>query len=198
MTTMDAPTGERPKTSTRDYEELRTQLQDWLRATLPGAVISELVVPESNGMSSETVLFDVTTAAGADPLRMVARIAPDPEADRQRLVRHAVEVVAALHQLSASGPASFLAGPDDGESHLRHHVREPRAYYHWVAADGVRSPLIERGFEWLEEHWPEGDDDVFSWGDGRIGNMMFEDFAPVAVLDWEMAAIGPARSTWGG
>ena len=25
----------------------------------------------------------------------------------------------------------------------------------------------------------------------RIGNMMFEDFSPVAVLDWEMAAIGP-------
>lgn len=266
MTMMDEPTGERPKTSTRDYEALRSQLQDWLQTELPGAVVSDLVVPESNGMSSETVLFEVTTASGAEPLRLVARIAPDPqadpvfqhydmerqfltmqmvaehtdvpvpkvlwletgtdaigvpffvmervdgivppdvlpytfgdnwffdadEADRQRLVRHAVEVVAALHRLSASGPAGFLAGPDDGESHLRHHVRDQRAYYDWVAADGVRSPLIERGFEWLEEHWPDGgDDDVFSWGDARIGNMMFEDFTPVAVLDWEMAGIGP-------
>ncbi|RZK94403.1 MAG: phosphotransferase family protein, partial [Rhodococcus sp. (in: high G+C Gram-positive bacteria)] len=32
---------------------------------------------------------------------------------------------------------------------------------------------------------------VFCWGDARIGNMMFEDFRPVAVLDWEMAALGP-------
>ncbi len=32
---------------------------------------------------------------------------------------------------------------------------------------------------------------MFSWGDARIGNMMFEDFTPVAVLDWEMASIGP-------
>ena len=53
-------------------------------------------------------------------------------------------------------------------------------------------PSIELGFEWLDEHWParEGDP-VFSWGDARIGNMMFEDFAPVAVLDWEMASVGP-------
>jgi aminoglycoside phosphotransferase (APT) family kinase protein len=32
---------------------------------------------------------------------------------------------------------------------------------------------------------------VISWGDARIGNMMFRDFEPVAVLDWEMAAVGP-------
>ena len=51
---------------------------------------------------------------------------------------------------------------------------EQRRYYDWVAADGVRSPLIERGFEWLESHWPAEDDaDIFSWGDARIGNMMF-------------------------
>ena len=42
----------------------------------------------------------------------------DP-ADQQRLERHAVEVVAALHELTVDGPAGFLAGPDDGESHLR-------------------------------------------------------------------------------
>jgi aminoglycoside phosphotransferase (APT) family kinase protein len=265
--TIDAePSAERPKTSTRDYEELRSQLQAWLNERLPGVTVSDLVVPESNGMSSETVLFDITTPGEAEPRRLVARIAPDPAADpvfqiydmerqfltmqmvaehtevpvpkvlwletgtdaigvpffvmervegivppdvlpytfgdnwlfeaavedQRRLERHAVEVVAALHELSSDGPAAFLAGGDDGQSHLRHHVREQRAYYDWVAGDGVRSPLIEHGFEWLEEHWPEHEGgDVFSWGDARIGNMMFEDFTPVAVLDWEMASIGP-------
>jgi aminoglycoside phosphotransferase (APT) family kinase protein len=112
--------------------------------------------------------------------------------DQQRLERQSVEALAALHELTADGPAGFLAAPDDGESHLRHHVQEQRAYYDWVVADGVRSPLIEDTFEWLEEHWPENENDaVFSWGDARVGNMMFEDFSPVAVLDWEMAAVGP-------
>ena len=114
-------------------------------------------------------------------------------ADQQRLERKAVEALAALHALTVEGPAAFLAGPDDGASPLRHHVQEMRGYYDWVAADGVSSPLIERGFRWLEEHWPSNEDDaVFSWGDARIGNMMFEDFEPVAVLDWEMASVGTA------
>ena len=28
-------------------------------------------------------------------------------------------------------------------------------------------------------------------GDARIGNVLYEGFTPVAVLDWEMAALGP-------
>jgi aminoglycoside phosphotransferase (APT) family kinase protein len=32
---------------------------------------------------------------------------------------------------------------------------------------------------------------VFNWGDSRIGNMLWNDFEPVAVLDWEMATVGP-------
>jgi aminoglycoside phosphotransferase (APT) family kinase protein len=32
---------------------------------------------------------------------------------------------------------------------------------------------------------------LLSWGDARIGNLMYRDFEPVAVLDWEMAAIAP-------
>ena len=34
---------------------------------------------------------------------------------------------------------------------------------------------------------------VFNWGDSRIGNMLWRDFEPVAVLDWEMATVGPPR-----
>jgi aminoglycoside phosphotransferase (APT) family kinase protein len=256
----------KPTTSTRDYETLRGQLESWLDERVAGASVSALIVPESNGMSSETVLFDLLVAGEDAPRPLVARIAPDAAADpvfmvydmarqfktmqmvaehtkvpipkvlwletgskaigvpffvmerangivppdvmpytfgdnwffdadvhdQQRLEQRAVETLAALHELAADGRAHFLAGPDDGESHLRHHVSEQRAYYEWVAADGVRSPLIERGFQWLEDNWPTNEHDaVFSWGDARVGNMMFEDFIPVAVLDWEMASVGP-------
>ena len=34
-------------------------------------------------------------------------------------------------------------------------------------------------------------DPVLAWGDSRIGNVLYEDFRPVAVLDWEMATVGP-------
>ncbi len=32
---------------------------------------------------------------------------------------------------------------------------------------------------------------MLSWGDSRIGNVLYDGFAPAAVLDWEMATIGP-------
>ena len=65
MTMTDGPSSDRPKTSTRDYEQLRAQLQAWLQEREPGATVSELIVPESNGMSSETVLFDLIGARRA-------------------------------------------------------------------------------------------------------------------------------------
>ena len=53
-------------------------------------------------------------------------------------------------------------------------------------------PLVEAGFAWLDAHWPatEGET-VLSWGDARIGNVLYDGFTPAAVLDWEMATLGP-------
>ena len=32
---------------------------------------------------------------------------------------------------------------------------------------------------------------MLSWGDARIGNVIYDDFKPLALLDWEMAGLGP-------
>ena len=57
-----------------------------------------------------------------------------------------------------------------------------------------RSPLVERALQWLEDNFPDdvaASDSVLVWGDSRIGNVLYEDFRPIAVLDWEMATVGP-------
>ena len=78
----------RPQTSTRDREELHRHLVTWLAKRVSKPEVSELVVPESNGMSSETLLFESTwredDGAGSRT-RVVtqacaARLIPDPEA----------------------------------------------------------------------------------------------------------------------
>ena len=68
----------RPRTSTRDQAQLQRDLEAWLQQHLPGARISALASPESNGMSSETLLFDVVFEQdGAEQLlRCVARLPP--------------------------------------------------------------------------------------------------------------------------
>src|SRR3954447_21568467 len=67
------PDATRPRTSTRDPEELRSALRSWIRTrTGPARVeISDVSVPQSNGMSSETLLFDArwlgrSALAGSD------------------------------------------------------------------------------------------------------------------------------------
>ncbi|MFI6340378.1 phosphotransferase family protein [Streptomyces sp. NPDC050535] len=72
-------TAPRPRTTTRDVQELTGRLTGWLAARLPGARAVNVSVPESNGLSSETLLFDIEHPE--PPLRACAlRLAADPAA----------------------------------------------------------------------------------------------------------------------
>lgn len=114
-------------------------------------------------------------------------------AERERLQQSTVATLAQLHAIP--DPATnfaFLGSPGrTGGEALRAHIAGQRAYYEWVSADGPRSPLLERCLAELEANCPVDDSPPVScWGDSRIGNIIYRDFEPVAVLDWEMAAFG--------
>jgi len=116
----------------------------------------------------------------------------DP-AEQRRLQDATVEVLAELHAIDRAGETfGFLAFDEAGATPLRRHVAHAWAWYEYAKANGQRSPIVERGFAWLEDHWPASEGPaVLSWGDSRIGNVMYRDFRPVAVLDWEMAGLAP-------
>ena len=65
-----------------------------------------------------------------------------------------------------------------------------------MAAGGSEVPaVIAHGLEWCraERPVPEPPPSLL-WGDVRIGNVVFDDgLRPAAVLDWEMATVGPAE-----
>jgi aminoglycoside phosphotransferase (APT) family kinase protein len=117
----------------------------------------------------------------------------DATREQQRTLQDSsVEVLADLHGIEhAEERFSFLAHDDPGDTPLGRRVTHTQAWYEY-AREGHRSELIEEGFRWLDEHWPaEEGPTVVAWGDSRIGNVMYRDFRPCAVLDWEMAALGP-------
>jgi aminoglycoside phosphotransferase (APT) family kinase protein len=111
---------------------------------------------------------------------------------QQRLQESTVATIAGLHDIvDAASTFRFLEADAAGDSPLRRNLARTRAWYDYAVVDGGPSPLIERGLAWLEAHVPTGTDTVLCWGDARIGNVLYRDFEPVGVLDWEMAAVGP-------
>jgi aminoglycoside phosphotransferase (APT) family kinase protein len=128
------------------------------------------------------------------PYPMGSWVTEATDEQRARMEQRAVEVLAGVHGAAKSdADLEFLQFADPGDTALRRHVAHERDYYEW-ARDGMHFPLIEAAFGWLDANWPDEADarePVVSWGDSRVGNMMFRDFEPVAVLDWEMAGVAP-------
>ena len=231
--------------STRTPEELRVQLEQWLRGrtgdadaaiNLERGVPSDQVVVARKGSATLSmtfmarqarvirlvgentsvpvpeVVFDEPSAEalGAEffvmrridgmvppdvmPYPMGSWVTEATDAQRVALEQGAVEVLAGVHgSTDKLEDLEFLEFSDAGDTALRRHVAHERDYYEW-ARDGLRFPLLERSFDWLDDNWPTAADaapPALSWGDARIGNMMFRDFTPVGVLDWEMAGVAP-------
>jgi aminoglycoside phosphotransferase (APT) family kinase protein len=120
----------------------------------------------------------------------------DATVEQQRQLQDAtVGVLAKLHSIpDAQTTFDFLSEGQTGETPLRKNFNWVKSWYDFAVPDIGRSPLIERTFTWLQDNWPNevaAREPVLLWGDARVGNVLYRDFAPVAVLDWEMVALGP-------
>ena len=121
----------------------------------------------------------------------------DAPAEQQRALQDStVEVIAKLHSIpDAEKTFGFLAEVDPpGNTALRRHFGWLKDWYEFSVPGIGRSALVERALAWLEDNFPDdvaASPSVLVWGDSRIGNVLYRDFAPVAVLDWEMATVGP-------
>jgi aminoglycoside phosphotransferase (APT) family kinase protein len=114
------------------------------------------------------------------------------EQARRTIQDSAVRAMAGIHSITPRDhDLSFLQLDQPGETALERSLNHWKAYHEWVVRD-TRSTLLDDCFAWLTENLPtDASPDALSWGDGRIGNMMFRDNEVVAVLDWEMAAVAP-------
>ncbi len=120
----------------------------------------------------------------------------DAPAERRRELQDAtVGVLASLHSIpNAEKTFAFLSEGRRGDTALRGHFNWVRSWYDFAVPDIGRSPLLERTFAWLEANWPHdvaAREPVLLWGDARVGNVLYREFRPVAVLDWEMVTLGP-------
>ncbi|WP_029106599.1 phosphotransferase family protein [Mycobacterium sp. URHD0025] len=121
----------------------------------------------------------------------------DAPAERRRALQDStVAVLAKLHAIpDAAQRFAFLSEVDPpGDTPLDRRFGWLKDWYEFSVPDIGRSPLVEQALQWLEDNFPAdvaASESVLTWGDSRIGNVLYDDFRPAAVLDWEMATIGP-------
>jgi aminoglycoside phosphotransferase (APT) family kinase protein len=113
-------------------------------------------------------------------------------ADRQNLRESVIRAIVGIHSLSAADhDLTFLEHSEPGANSLERSLNHLSDYCEMVVGASA-SPLLARCFDWLRDNVPaDTSADALSWGDARIGNMMFTDNQVVAVLAWEMAEVAP-------
>lgn len=118
-----------------------------------------------------------------------------PVEQQRKLQDTSVGVLAKLHAIpNPEKTFGYLTEGLTGDTALRRHFGWVKSWYDFAVPDIGRSSLVERSLQWLEDNWPAeaaAREPVLNWGDARVGNVLYRDFEPVAVLDWEMVTLGP-------
>ena len=142
--------------------------------------------------------FLVMTFAAGDPVgeapALDQRLLTRPVEEQRRIQEGFLDALAAVHGIDTDAAAPLRA--------LRHGVAEEidywTAYVSW-AADGAPARVLADAMRWCADTIPrEPVPDSLLWGDARLGNVLYDDDGRVvALLDWELATIGPAEMDLG-
>jgi aminoglycoside phosphotransferase (APT) family kinase protein len=109
-------------------------------------------------------------------------------AERAAMWWSSLEILARIHRLSGLD-LRFLDQPGYGRTGLDQRLGYYAHYQGW-AYPGPQ-PTASAALDWLRGHLlKEPQPPVLLWGDARIGNVIFQDGVPQAVLDWETAVLG--------
>jgi aminoglycoside phosphotransferase (APT) family kinase protein len=117
----------------------------------------------------------------------VLELPPDQQA---LLCDNGLRVMAAINGLDweALGLGEVIP-TEGGRNPIDRELTKLEEYYAW-ASEGMPSPTIDRALEWARKNEPADEPVALSWGDSRIGNIMYgEDLSVKAVMDWEMATL---------
>lgn len=127
---------------------------------------------------------------GTPPYHAEGWVADLSPAERTKLASNTIKQLATIHALDWRNGFEFLHRPYQGEPGLDLYLTYQEKWYAW-AAKSRSFPVVEEALRWLRRRQPTGLPACITWGDARVGNVIFaDDLSVAAVLDWEMAALG--------
>jgi aminoglycoside phosphotransferase (APT) family kinase protein len=119
--------------------------------------------------------------------------------NRATMWQRGLQVVAAIHCIDLERidtdrvDLGRLPRAEEDEPILAQEIRTFGSMFK-PARRRASDPLILEGWELLEKTVPQDGRPALCWGDSRVGNVIFRDWTPVAILDWEMANISDPRT----
>jgi len=111
-------------------------------------------------------------------------------AQRTAMISNGLEQLAALHAVDRSTLDLDWLVPADATPGSHHLARLWRTFGERELGDRDH-PLLERSWGIIDAELPDDERLVLCWGDARPGNIIWRDFAPVCLTDFEAACIGP-------
>ncbi len=109
-----------------------------------------------------------------------------PEAERQSIGEHVVDILAALHNINPDDVG--LGDLGRKEAYLTRQLK--RWTKQWEASKTHEIPEMEESCRILTERMPEQVGATIVHGDYRLGNMIVADGEVKAILDWELCTLG--------
>jgi len=114
--------------------------------------------------------------------------------ERAAMWDHALSAMAMVCRTEAEEAFDMLWTPAAGTTSLEQLIADQRRSFDWMRKDRELG-VLTRAVQFLETQRPTGGhsaDHACNWGDARMGNIIFRpDGTVAALLDWEMASIGP-------
>lgn len=110
--------------------------------------------------------------------------------ERRRLVEEGLRSLAAVHTVDWRAAGFEWLVPAGEEPSIERQLRLWEEYAR-RELDGRVHPGIDRALDWLHANGPKTHEPALSWGDSRPGNIIWRNFQPLALTDFENVAIAP-------
>jgi aminoglycoside phosphotransferase (APT) family kinase protein len=128
-------------------------------------------------------------AADAPPYTVKGWLHEATPTEQSQVCRLGLDVLARIHHVDWEAVGlGFLRENRANPVGLRRQQADDEEFLAWATA-GRSIPMFDAAAAWLAAAVPADGELVLSWGDARLGNMLFRDHRPVAVLDWEMVTL---------
>lgn len=110
--------------------------------------------------------------------------------ERASMWRNGLEILGKVHRIDLdSFDTSGFPSSDAGSAPVQYELDKLNK----MISPDIRerlSPALVEGVKYVNEHPPQNAERRLCWGDSRVGNVIWKDLQPAAILDWEMAGIG--------